>query len=350
MQYPYAISSDQHHHNWSAFSKVNPDGVNSRLRIILDENERAARTVKAAGGNQMFLAGDLFHVRGKIEPSVFNPTVESFERICGDVGVYAIPGNHDLEGRDASKLGNAMQSLANIPNFQVATEPKVVGDVIVYPWYHDLNELRAQLKKDAHPNLDAIIHAPVNGVLEGLPDHGLNADELAAYGFRRIFAGHYHDHQVLAGGKVISIGATTHQTWSDVGTKAGFLLVYKDRIEHVPSQAPQFVDLNEKAVTEADINGFNLDDLVKGNYVRLKLSDVDDKEVRSWRDDTMKAGALGVNIIVNKTATVSRSGASTKAAISLAASVQHYIDNDLKPTLAADVSKLAQDVLIEAQS
>ena len=49
--------------------------------------------------------------------------------------------------------------------------------------------------------------------------------DLAKLGFRRVFAGHYHHHCSFEDGKVWSIGATTHQTASDIGTKAGFLLV-----------------------------------------------------------------------------------------------------------------------------
>lgn len=356
MQYPYLISSDQHCHSWSAFSKPGPDGVNSRLRIILDELYRAHKVLHEAGGRYSFYAGDLFHVRGKIEPSVFNPTFKAIEKIMDHfhecVG-FAIPGNHDLEGNDSEELGNAMQQLASIDRFSVDTDVAFHGDVIVIPWHKDLAHLRDILAHQAAAmracgrldKTDVIIHAPVNGVLAGLPDHGLSADELAAYGFRRVFAGHYHDHVVMADGKVISIGATSHQTWSDPGTKAGFLLVYEDRIEHHESQAPKFVDLDFDTLTcEQDII-----DVAAGNYCRIKLADPEEKDIRSWRDELNKAGALGVQIIPVRTASVTRTGASTKAAISLAASVQHYIDNDMKPLLHAEVSAMAQDVLTEAQ-
>jgi DNA repair exonuclease SbcCD nuclease subunit len=344
VKYPYAISSDQHCHAWSAFCTVGTSGINSRLETILSELERSYAELRRCSGQNMFLAGDLFHQRGEIKPSVFNPTYSTFREISEvftEIATVAIPGNHDLEGKEASSLGNAMQALDAIKGFDVCIKPTLVGDVWAFPWYQDLDVLRAEMISRADANLDAIIHAPVNGVIKGIPNHGLEASELAAMGYRRVFSGHYHDHKVMEDGKVISIGATSHQTWSDPGTKAGFLIVWEDRIQHVESLAPKFVDLNLDSTDDADVDG---------HYVRLKLDDVTDKEIKGWRDDLTKAGAKGVIVIATKKATTGRSGASTKAASSIDASVVHFIDNDMKPLLLAEVSALAMEVLNEARS
>ena len=311
-RYPYLITSDQHAHAWSQFSTVGTDGVNSRLNIILYELERAYQHLLDSEGDTAFFAGDLFHVRGKIEPSVFNPTVSCIADIHGRNALHtvAIPGNHDLEGKEVSSLGNAMQQLENIDGVNVAVETTQCGDVIVIPWHQDLTSLRkelATLVKMIGPanvaNTDVIIHAPVNSVIKGIPDHGLEPDELAAYGFRRVFAGHFHDHKVFCDGKVISIGATTHQTWGDVGTKAGFILVYEDHIEHFESKAPKFIDLN--LTPDADI---------KGNYVRARLDDVSEKEIKKFRQELEEQGAAGINLIATKKVTTGiRSGAASKS-------------------------------------
>lgn len=344
MKYPVVISSDQHFHAWNAFSHTNENGINSRLQIIIDELHRSAQVLHDAGGDTMILAGDLFHQRGEIKPSVFNPAVDCFKAPLFDgISVHAIPGNHDLEGKDADRLGNAMQALDQIPGFHACLEPTLVGDFVVFPWYQKLDDLRDAMKKHAHKDRDAVIHAPVNEVIIGIPNHGLNASELAAMGYRRVFAGHYHNHVVFEDGKVVSIGATTHQTWSDPGTEAGFLLVWPDRIEHVKSKAPAFIDLNLDTVAEDEI-----EPLVKGNYVRLKLIDVDDKEIKFWRDELNKAGAVGVTVIATKKSAVSRSGAAQQAAVSMSASVEHYVRKDMKPLLVEEVSKAAQEILAEA--
>ena len=309
----------------------------------------------ALGGDQMFLCGDLFHQRGEIKPSVFNPTISAFKAMLAgrDLSIDALPGNHDLEGKDASTYGNAMQELESLFGASVHVKPTRVGDVWVFPWFADLNELRAQLKKHADKDCDAVIHAPVNGVIKGIPDHGLEAKELAALGYRRVFSGHYHDHKVMEGGKVVSIGATAHQTWSDPGTTAGFILVWEDRIEHFPSNAPKFVDLDLPTVDQLAADGIDVDDYVRGNYVRLKLDDVSEKEIKDWRDDITNSGAAGVIVLATKKnlATARTGAGAASSAISLGASVEHYIRADMKPALLIEeISREAQDVLMEAQS
>lgn len=354
MKYPYLITSDQHAHNWSQFAGVGEDGVNTRLRAILNEMTRAHGALLAEGGDTSFYGGDLFHVRGRIEPSVFNPTFETIEGIhahAPGLKTYAIPGNHDLEGKNADALGNAMQALSSIEGFKVFTEPKLVGDVLVIPWFQDLNELRSILQtwseiEDA-PGWDVIIHAPVNGIIKGIPDHGLEASELAAYGFRRVFSGHYHDHKVMEGGKVISIGATTHQTWNDPGSLAGFLLVWPDRIQHVRSEAPAFIDLHDH-----DLESFEaMIELVSGNYVRFKVDDVTASEVEKWREDLKGAGALGSIILANKKKPdTTRTGTTVTASKSLEASVAEFVANQLKPADVVSVQKLCADLIAQARS
>lgn len=356
--YPYLITSDQHCHSWSQFAAILPNGINSRLQSILDEMVRAHEMLIAEGGDTSFYGGDLFHVRGRIEPSVFNPTFQTIEGIhahAPGLKTYAIPGNHDLEGKNAEALGNAMQALSSIDGFKVFTRVERCGDVIVIPWFQDLNELRATLQRcadGAHymgvlDQTDVIIHAPVNGVIKGIPDHGLEASELAAYGFRRVFSGHYHDHKVMEDGKVISIGATTHQTWNDPGSLAGFLLVWPDRIQHVRSEAPLFVDLHGHEIEgESELKA-----LVAGNYVRFKVDDVTASEVEKWREDLKGAGALGSIILANKKKPdTTRTGTTVTASKSLEASVAEFVANQLKPADVVSVQKLCADLIAQARS
>ena len=353
MRYPYLVTSDQHCHAWSQFSHINEAGVNNRLQIILDELKRAHDVLAAAGGKHSFYGGDLFHVRGNVQPSVFNPTVNTIREIHGswiDLQSFALAGNHDLEGRNSNDLGNAMQQLGLIEGFNVVIGEVLAGDVLVISWVQELDELRAVLakwaKNERAAKLDVIIHAPVNEILKGLPDHGLSPEELAAYGFRRVFAGHYHDHKVMLGGKVISIGATTHQTWSDPNTNAGFLLVYEDRVEFHKSQAPSFVDI-EGADYES------MEDLVAhvaGNYVRVKLENVTEAEIKEWRDGLEESGAVGVNIVATKKRPEAERGVVTKGASkTLEASVAEFVTKSVEGPEAAEVQKLCADFIAKAR-
>jgi DNA repair exonuclease SbcCD nuclease subunit len=320
MTVPYALVADVHAHNWSQFSQVNSDGLNSRLASILSELERAARALKAAGGDTLVVAGDLFHVRGSIAPSVFNPTFECFKRIVAmGIRVEIIPGNHDLEGKYADELGNAMQQLALIDGVTVMIQTEVRSDTVMVPWIEDLDELRQVMALHAHHEKDLILHAPLNGVIKGLPDHGLDPVELAALGYRRVFSGHYHNHKEFYGG-VYSIGATTHQTWSDPGTKAGFLLVYPDRVEFNESQAPAFVNID----APSEINPVSCD----GNFIRLRLKDVEPEDLRQIKVELEAAGALNWVDHCTKKREVTR-GASSMKNVTLEVSVANYVAKHL---------------------
>lgn len=286
MKFPYALVADVHCHSWSQFSRVDPDGVNNRLRMILNELVRAAQTVKAAGGDTLVVAGDLFHVRGRIEPSVFNPTKDTFKHIAEDLGINLLiePGNHDLEDVRADRIGNAMQSLEEIPGVTVIIEPTEVGETVMVPWIERLDELTKVCKSHAKKDRDLIIHAPLNGVIKGIPDLGLDPEEVAKWGYDRVFVGHYHNHKQFVAGKVFSIGAVTHQTWSDPGTLAGFLMVHQDRVEHHETEAPKFVNVDD--VSEITLGH------VCGNYVRLRLKDADDATLNRAKAELDRCEAL----------------------------------------------------------
>src|SRR5579871_421230 len=137
---PYLLVSDVHAHAWSSFATTLASGVNSRLQITLDELKRAVAELKAAGGDECLIAGDLFHVRGSVDPEVFNPVHDWFATYQ-EVSFVAIPGNHDLKSKDTTELGNAIKSLAG-PKFVVAHKPyhgfACPDHVAVVPWRYSL--------------------------------------------------------------------------------------------------------------------------------------------------------------------------------------------------------------------
>lgn len=343
-----SISSDQHCHDWSQFATVNPDGVNSRLATILSELERQARTLLAAGGTLMFLGGDLFHIRGKIDPEVLNPTVECFKRILAmGVSVYAICGNHDLKGKHSTKLGNAMQVLDELDGFAAVTEPTLVDDggrgTFLVPWIESLDELRAVCISNAHPERDLIIHAPLNGVIKGLPDHGLDPIEVAAWGYRRVFIGHHHNHAETAH-SVFSIGATTHQTWSDPGTVAGFLMVDDNQVTHHESLAPSFVNVDDPDA---------IDPLhVAGNYVRLRFKDATPEQLTDARQTLERHGALGWVDHCSKKREVTRGQSTSTKNVTLEVSVANYVAHHQQTGTMSKkrIAIEALDVLREART
>lgn len=350
MSKPYVIVSDLHLHNWQAFCNVLPGGMNSRLAGLLSEIFRAASELQKAGGSNMYVAGDVFHVRGSIAPSVLNPVIATFKKIIEmGITVRMIAGNHDLEGKDSVALSNAVTALEGI-GVRVCHSGFVFTDdqVVMIPWFDKLDDLREEVKViGGMKDFDLIVHAPLNGVITGLPNHGLSSEEIALWGYNRVFAGHHHNHVNTAAG-IYSVGALAHHTWSDVGSKAGFLLVEPKEAEGVTwfkSHLPEFVDIRaEMTETDAEL-------AADGNFVRVKVIDSKMTTVEQMREWMQKAGAKGVIIQPVKQAANKRDSAITSsisAGASLEQSVSEYVSASFDKSLVEQINLASQKVLARA--
>ncbi len=355
---PYAIVSDIHAHAWTHFATTGADGLNTRLKITLDELRRAVIELQAAGGNTLYVAGDVFHTRGSMDPEVFNPTHAVFQELADEVSIRMIPGNHDLKGRDTTKLGNAIQTIGAIGGIEVVTGK--VGrlfyneNVLMLPWHATKDQLRATIKgitdawspTIAASEVDLIIHVGIDGMLDGVPDSGLSAKEVASWGFKRVFAGDYHNYREAEDGKVISIGATSHQQWGDIGTKAGFLLVYPDRVDYRASHAPSFVELTG----DTDPNDYF--STVDGNYVRIRGMKLTDAEINTFRAELTDMGARGVTFQVTREVVSARGSSTVAKATTLDQSVDQFVDQmkDVDPDHLALIKAGAAEILATVRS
>lgn len=302
MKYPYLLLSDTHYHAWDAFSSLEHNGVNSRLSTLLHETERAFIALQAAGGHLVVHAGDMFHTRGSLTPSVLNPVRKTYSSWAAGSGtnlsIKVIAGNHDLESNETHWLTAAVSAMQSDGIFFSESTSIVEDGVILVNWHPTVALLKTELERlrdtiPSHHEYDLIIHAPVDDVLHGIPSHGLTAKYLAALDFKRVFSGHYHNHKDFDN-DVYSIGALTHQTWSDVGTKAGYCLVYRDKVEWFQSHAPQFVALEPDALDVMDVE--QLMNAVDGNYVRMTLTDPTAEREGEARKQLEGYGAKGVLI------------------------------------------------------
>jgi DNA repair exonuclease SbcCD nuclease subunit len=341
MTKPYGLMADLHLHRWSSFATDLGDGMNSRLAGLLAEIYRCAEAVDKAGGDTLVFAGDIFHVRGSVAPSVLNPTIDYLDKIHATYGTRfkIIPGNHDLEGKNSTRIGSAVTALQrDFVEIHNETFFAVHQNAVLIPWFDSIADLKQQLEKQSPKGTsregqsDAIIHAPIDGVIAGLPLHGLDPEYLATLGFRHVFSGHYHNHKAFPGGAV-SIGALAHHTWSDVGSKAGFLLVTPAHPELTlkgpafrwfKSHLPEFVDLTKLI----DLDPADVAMTVDRNYVRVRVEASKVKEVEEARKELLDMGALAVLVQAEPKAPVaeSRGGAVTiKSGASLEVSVGEFI-------------------------
>jgi len=346
---PFGLISDTHNHNWSSFSTTLPSGVNSRLRQILDETIRCASEVGRAGGDTIYHAGDLFHVRGSVAPSVLNPTLEVYKKLI-DMGfkIVILSGNHDLEGKEATSIGSAITALQEVGCKVINSiddGATASDDVVMVPWIPQVADLKDALTRVSSvtdsKDVDLIIHAGIDGVIKGLPNHGLSKEFLAGLGFRRVFAGHYHHHRDLGDG-VYSIGALTHQTWSDVGSKAGFLVVSDSEVKWHASHAPSFVEIDAATAPE------DIPLIVDGNYVRAKTYSGKSADLEALRKFLTDSGARGVTIVAQPATGVTRTASTVKAGASIEVSVSDYINGaDFDNT--AKLNALCHSILTEVR-
>lgn len=334
----YVVVSDIHAHNWSLFSKILPNGVNSRLQIILSEMERAASVGLEKGAKFMVMAGDLFHLRGVMDPEVLNPTRASIEKILTKMDILAIPGNHDLKSRDTSELSSAIENMngwvvkgtnGESHEFRVINEPTTIDfkDALLgfVPWRYEkagvldgLNTLKAHKN---HERMDVFIHYGIDGVLPMLSGNELTPKELTDFGFNRVFAGHYHNFKTFYGG-ICSIGAIAHHHWGDISTRSGFLIIDSTdkSILQIPSKAPYFID----------VSGMDEDSLImacQGNYVRYRGEEMTTRELAELKQTFIDYGACGVSIEAPKAATATHDKRVITKIASLDTAVQNYIDS-----------------------
>lgn len=344
MPKPYLLWSDSHFHNWSAFASETEEGLNSRLAIQLSEARRAYTMLKNEGGDTAIHAGDLFHVRGNLKPSVLN-AVNDFFRDMADEGFETaiLSGNHDLETNVSKSLTSAVSAVRRKgvePVNYVATFPET--RTIMVPWHPGTVELMETLEgiMGSFPDYrqyDLIIHAPVNDVLINIPNTGLNAETLGGLGFKRVFAGHYHNHKSFCDGKVYSIGALCHQTWGDVESQAGFMLVWPDKVKFVASSAPQFVRLPVGADDEDML-------ICDGNYVRADIEDPTPARMEELRKYVMSHGAAGCTVrAIVKSKSVREKGSTVTAMDSLGESIYKYS----KAHYDEDVAQVCEDIFKE---
>lgn len=336
----FGVTSDQHLHNWSAFSNVRSDGVNDRLSFILDEIFAAAQNVKSLGGRRLYFAGDLFHVRGSISPTVLNPAIDLFVRMHSELGIESVilTGNHDLESRNSEQLSSACEALRQIEGVTVASKPMLFVDdkVAMIPWYDSMDTVRDKIDETLKAirttslrvdECTLILHAPLNSVIAGIPDHGFYAAELAKHGFARVFCGHYHNFKSFPG-NVYSVGAATHQTWNDVNTVAGHIVVHKGMVTHFASKAPSFVDYDTDWSDEQAI------DQCSNNYVRVRMGAATEEEVELIRDHINGLGARGV--IVQAIRTPKTAATARTASVSGAPTVRAAINDWIKHNSGAN--------------
>lgn len=348
----YGLFSDIHFHDWSAFSKKLSDGVNSRLFITMEAFTEAVHEMASQGVKVIFMTGDMFHVRGRITPSVFNPVARLLNTLASlyDVKFVLMAGNHDLEEDEATEYGCSFDSFRGERIF-VCKYPSTLKepgtDFIIIPWIKDRADIEAAIKEELRrsgadaDNTVLLLHVPLNDTIPGLPNHGFDPSHLAKLGLAWVFSGHYHNH-VVHPGNVVSVGALTHQTLSDVGSKAGYIILdtTAGTIQHYETGAPKFIKFDSSKPLSQ----------VKNNYVFVETTKaMSEVQIEKVKDAMIAEGAEGVVVRgAKRTSTVSRTASVASPTKSLQSIVTDYSRD--KYGVDPELEKVLEDIVKEAES
>ena len=95
------VIADIHCHAHEQFATTLPGGRNSRFQNILDVLKEVETFCHKEEVDVLFVLGDVFHSRTKIDVDVYSATWLAFQSLCGSVKqAYILTGNHDQNSKD----------------------------------------------------------------------------------------------------------------------------------------------------------------------------------------------------------------------------------------------------------
>jgi len=197
------FTADLQIHEHQKWSRVLPNGRNSRLQNGLDCLEQAFVLAK---GGVLVINGDLFHDRKHLSIEVIHATCEVFQK-HSDVPVILNIGNHDQFLRSGAI--HSLSMFNGMSNVRVIDSPCDIplGEdlrLYIHPFTTDLQAFRqwsSALEFRADEFSVMVVHQGVEGstLAQGVKSKGglslgdLRFDEVGA-----VFLGHYHRPQALA--------------------------------------------------------------------------------------------------------------------------------------------------------
>ena len=269
------ITGDVHLNEWDEFSTILPNGLNSRLQVGLDSIDQIT---KAAEGEVLVIAGDLFHTREELSVQVLFRAGEAIRRaseMCKEV--ILLVGNHDQHLKDGR-----VHSLGTFEsdNVRVVDSPEIYhidgfGDVLFMPYMNDYETFGSVYSKltselTGRGNNLSILHADIVGFEMNsgfISTRGVTPQfTLDAGGSTNIIdlcvSGHYHKPQKFGDLNVHYVGSPYQMDRSEAGHEKRYLIVSEDlAVTSVPFKGlPVFrkVSLKEASEIKKTIDFFDV--------------------------------------------------------------------------------------------
>lgn len=226
------IFSDIQFHNWREFSRILPNGRNSRFQNQLDALHEVLDAAVRYECDMMVHDGDLFESRAdSIDKQVFLTVFEEFKNFSKEgIPVVLNVGNHDMI--DRTETSHILQPFKEISNVIVVDKPKseIVSDCrfafIPYTRY-DFKDKVLKLSSGSG-NSYLFTHQGVGGAKTGPRDINIkeefHVEDFKWRNFTAVFNGHYHKAQKLTPSFYI-IGSTIQKDFGERGEWKGYRLL-----------------------------------------------------------------------------------------------------------------------------
>ena len=215
------IAGDQHHHNWSAFSSVDPaTGLNTRLLDQLRTLEQIAKVRDQYDCAQTFWLGDWWHSRSKLDADLVSVVTQKVYDLWAGHETTWICGNHDLVGAGDDATRNSLSMLSPLGRIiSTPTRLELPGGAgcHAYPFRRNPELLKhefARATKDwGVPDL-LLLHQGIDEALVGAYNVSIKASlsvrDLPPARFTA--AGHYHRPQTVSDQPTVVYAGSIMQT------------------------------------------------------------------------------------------------------------------------------------------
>jgi len=313
-----AILGDLHGRRYQTFNSI-VDGKDARLNDIVSVIEQAGKECYSKGINELFLGGDIFHNRYRIDVPVYHAVWKALRFVsCLGIKLHFIVGNHDLFLRESCKH-SSIAPFADIGN--VYDEPELIEvdgrHVLALPYDSEITKGFLMDNQIHGKDIVVIGHVEVKGArfATGVKsEKGISVKELKTVlkqeGAKSVicFFAHYHHPSVKK--STIFIGAGLHMDRNDSvsseedGDRYLWLLDGK-KVSRVPLQFPKFIrknydDLEPSCVGEHFYtvalpmgNKDTTPEEIKSQLLRAGARDVEVLLVRATDEADKDAGLAG---------------------------------------------------------
>jgi len=289
----FAFVADIHFHNWPNFRRVSSSGLNSRLEDIVDVMIKIAEKSKVVEVSHIFLLGDVFHSRTKLDMDVVSTAVNCVKTMKDISGaeIVILLGNHDIHASNQNvhilKIFEPFCTVIDKPGVY----PFAKTDVFALPYIDNAVQLKKHIRhlgiraqeSDA-PCKIMISHNGLNKALVGpnefFIEDPVTVEETNPELFNICLYGHYHKHQQL-GDNVFYVGSPLQHTFGERGDDKGFVTYHTSthQSEFIAVDSPKFVQCSPENAKE---------EIAKGNYVKVELGS-DEEKAEYLADADLKA-------------------------------------------------------------